>query len=306
MEESQKNKKPLLFSTQRWALVLSFVLHTVFLFPNIHWGPTKPLAQVEENKAIRVVLTSPSERKQIVATEKGREEEPVDSRFMGEKNQSFDRQTTATDIGSFKNAGKGIRQGADAIAPGAPKPKKKESMASAKPGKKKRKISLGDLSIGDSEPDFDTEGAEMAQALGLENGIASEMGLGRNNDYVDDIPLGDVTNLNTIEYKYYGFYHRIKQRLEQHWGSSLKEKAAKLYRTGRRIPANENKVTSLLITLDTKGNIVDIAVKTTSGVRELDDAAIESFNRAGPFPNPPQGMMVDGRAKIEWGFVVKS
>jgi outer membrane biosynthesis protein TonB len=44
----------------------------------------------------------------------------------------------------------------------------------------------------------------------------------------------------------------------------------------------------------------------TSGIKELDDAAIESFNDAGPFPNPPKGLVVDGKVTIEWGFVVKS
>jgi len=44
----------------------------------------------------------------------------------------------------------------------------------------------------------------------------------------------------------------------------------------------------------------------TSGIKELDDAAIESFNEAGPFPNPPKGMIRNGRVTLEWGFVVKS
>jgi hypothetical protein len=33
---------------------------------------------------------------------------------------------------------------------------------------------------------------------------------------------------------------------------------------------------------------------------------VESFNQAGPFPNPPQDLIVEGKVKIEWGFVVKS
>ena len=131
-------------------------------------------------------------------------------------------------------------------------------------------------------------------------------GFAQSNDFVEDVPLGDMTRLNTIEFKYYGFYHRIRQKLEQHWGNTLREKASKLFKTGRRLPANENMVTSLTIILDIKGNIVRVAVKGTSGVKELDDAAIESFNKAGPFPNPPKGMMKSGRAQIEWGFVVKS
>jgi protein TonB len=114
-----------------------------------------------------------------------------------------------------------------------------------------------------------------------------------------------MTNLNTTEYKYYGFYHRIRQKLEQYWGNSIQEKAKKLYKVGRRLPASENMITAITVVLDDHGSIVDIKVDGTSGVRELDQAAIESFNKAGPFPNPPKGLLVDGRAIIQWGFVVK-
>ena len=115
-----------------------------------------------------------------------------------------------------------------------------------------------------------------------------------------------MTSLNTVEFKFYGYYHRIRQKLEQYWGNSLREKAEKLYRQGRNIASNSQKITFLVITLNNFGEITGIKVKSTSGIKELDDAAIESFNKAGPFPNPPSGMMVNGKADIEWGFVVKS
>ena len=115
-----------------------------------------------------------------------------------------------------------------------------------------------------------------------------------------------MTRLNTVEYKYYGFYHRIKQKLEQYWGNSIQKKAHALWKSGRRMPASANRITSLEVTLDKRGKIVNVNVKGSSGVRELDEAAIESFNKAGPFPNPPKGMVKNGHARIQWGFVVKS
>jgi TonB family protein len=111
---------------------------------------------------------------------------------------------------------------------------------------------------------------------------------------------------NTTEFKYYGFYHRIRQKLEQYWGSTIQSKAKNLYKSGRRLPASENLITAITVTLDDRGNILDIKIDGTSGIRELDQAAIESFNKAGPFPNPPKGLLVGGRAVIQWGFVVKS
>ena len=69
--------------------------------------------------------------------------------------------------------------------------------------------------------------------------------------------------------------------------------------------ARENKVTSLTVTINKKGEIIEVFLKSRSGIKELDEAAIESFNKAGPFPNPPKGFVKNGQAKIEWGFVVK-
>ena len=139
---------------------------------------------------------------------------------------------------------------------------------------------------------------------GSKNGARNKKGIASNNDYLEEVPLGDMTRLNTQEFKYYGFYFRIKQQLEQYWGSSIREKITKVYKRDGRFPASDKFLTSVKVVLDKSGQIVDVVIKGSSGVSELDDAAVESFNRAGPFPNPPKGMMVNGKASIEWGFAV--
>src|SRR5207237_747484 len=108
-----------------------------------------------------------------------------------------------------------------------------------------------------------------------------------------------------VEYKFYGFYHRIRQKLEQFWGKSIQEKSQLIFRSGRKI-ASADYITSLQVTLNAKGEIIGVKILGASGIKELDDAAVESFNEAGPFPNPPKELLVDGKATIEWGFVVKS
>ena len=122
-------------------------------------------------------------------------------------------------------------------------------------------------------------------------------------DHVEDVPLGELTQLNTTEFKFYGFYHRIRQKLEQYWGNSLREKAMLLHRQGKAHRLRRERVTALVVVIDHLGNIVRVRLKSTSGVKELDDAAVESFNKAGPFPNPPHEMLKQGQAEIEWGFV---
>jgi TonB family protein len=261
-----------------------------------------------------------SMNKQVVANEtSGKVERPVDSRFLGEKDQTFERQTLARANGSFKEAGLGKKTGSKSTLAQV-KPKVQKIVATP-PKKAKKQLTLSDLGgfkLADIEkqpkevePTLEdmtkTQAKEnVAGAEGVDRGKLGKTGLAQNNDFVEEVPLGDMTNLNTTEFKYYGFYHRIRQKLEQHWGSSIKDKAKNIYRSGRRMPASENLITSVAVTLDETGKIIDMQIEGTSGVRELDQAAIESFNKAGPFPNPPKGLLVGGRATIQWGFVVKS
>jgi protein TonB len=80
-----------------------------------------------------------------------------------------------------------------------------------------------------------------------------------------------------------------------------------MMRQGRTIASENSKVTKLVIVLNGQGNLVKVQVLAASGVRDLDDAAIEAFRQAAPFPNPPKGMIErDGTVKIRWDCVVES
>lgn len=257
--------------------------------------------------------------RQIVSTEdRGESVKPVASRFLGEKDQQFLRETIAKRNGSFKEMGLGSKTGSE-TANSLEKPKSDIAKQDQPAGRLKNKnINWGDLAIGMKSHSLEnakevahikTQAAVESDkngALGDEAGKASKVGLSANNDFVEEIPLGDFTQLNTQEFKYFGFYNRIKLQLEQFWGKSINEKARALYRSGRRMPASDNMITSVTVVLNELGQIVSIKIDGSSGVRELDHAAVESFKKAGPFPNPPKGLVVDGRAIIQWGFVVRS
>lgn len=141
---------------------------------------------------------------------------------------------------------------------------------------------------------------------GIKRGSAKTKGLSRSNDYIKDIPLGDFTKLNTQEFEFYGFYHRIRQKLEQFWGRNIQDQADKIIKQGRSIASGTNHVTALQIELNERGEIVKVRVNAASGVKELDNTAIRTFNEAGPFPNPPKKMLKNGRAYINWSFVVNT
>ncbi len=60
----------------------------------------------------------------------------------------------------------------------------------------------------------------------------------------------------------------------------------------------------MYITLDEEGNFLDIKVTKSSGVDFLDEEAIRSVVRCIQFPNPPKGLIKDGRVEFYFGFQV--
>jgi TonB family protein len=221
---------------------------------------------------------------QIVRSEDSDQREIRDEAFLSDKTRSFDRQMKAANQGTFSQGNR-----------------------SEKMSKRDLKnLKFSDLAAASSADPFSNPSKDDDQKKNHEAKTNHHRTLSSTNDFIQEIPLGDVTNLNTVEYKYFGFYQRIRQRLEQFWGRSLAAKAQQLAKDGEKILSSNDYITALLISLDEGGEVIAIKVKATSGIKELDDAAIESFNQAGPFPNPPKDLFVDGIVTLEWGFVVES
>ncbi len=281
--------------------------HMVFMVSKIKTDFSRSDFKSVAPEAIKVRLVQEalkdlalSQRRQIVQSEDSAATEKTKNAFLSDKTRSFDRQTVSKNTNTFSKTALGNA----AVT----------QKAQTAEVQNKKRPNLKDLKLSDfgMQPHEKIVAPRSARApasesrQGMKNGNPLSQGLSATNDYVEEVALGDFTHLNTVEYKFYGFYHRIREKLEQFWGRSIQEKAANIFRAGRRLPASENLVTSLQVTLNEQGEIVAVKILGASGVKELDDAAVESFNEAGPFPNPPKELLVNGKATIDWGFVVKS
>ena len=282
-------------------LVLVVFIHMVFLFFSFqlqekskkdiasHEGKGTTTAPIKV-KFVKVKKFLSDNMKQIVDSEDPEVfKRPENAKYLSDKNRAFDRQSVAKTVAPFQKSAR-IRKGGDG----------------SEGNQKFKNLKLSDLGQRIEKHPLASAAKEYARAGTLKAISDHGASVSSTSDYIEGVPLGDLTHLNTQEFQYYGFYHRIKLKLEQFWGRSIHEKAEILFKSGRRIATDNSVITSLRVTLDELGEIIAISVTGPSGVRELDDAAIESFNQAGPFPNPPKGMMVDGKAIIEWGFVVNS
>lgn len=224
------------------------------------------------------------------------------AKFLSEKNNTVEKETRAKSGQEFKNTNQFKTQLA-------------QKAQTATPQKSvEKKTTKQDIFATDYDPysalnkkmDHQQQAAE-AKAQQRQLAAQQYSEASTTNDNLQNIENEFMTRLNTKEYKYFGYYNRIKTQLNQWWVPQVQQKFNKMMKQGRSIASEESKITKLVIVLNGVGNLVKVQVLAESGVRDLDEAAIEAFRQAAPFPNPPKGMIdSDGTVKIRWDCVVES
>lgn len=238
-----------------------------------------------------------SKRAQIVEQDKRLNDEiDPNSRLLGKFNQKIEQQMRASESGKTKdnNGGGGVLS-QNQVLPQIAKPQK------IKPGvgkKRRQKLELADL-----QPQFDFS----PHKNNVHNPQAYQGESSQSSDYIQDIKRGNQNLLSTREFRYYSYFTRIRNQLQQYWEPSVRHRLHKLVRSGRSIASQNPRTTKVLITLNRQGNLVRVQVLEDSGLRDLDEAAIDAFREAAPFPNPPVGIVdPDGTVKIRWDFVLEA
>lgn len=131
-------------------------------------------------------------------------------------------------------------------------------------------------------------------------GVLNQIAGAAPNDYLDDVQEGEGTFLNTKEWKYSGFFNRVKQSVGMQWDPNAvlqtRDPTGNIY-SGR------DRFTLVQVTLDDRGALKNISVEKSCGLDFLDLEAVHSFERAQPFPNPPPGLLsADATVRFEFGF----
>jgi len=216
------------------------------------------------------------------------QERPEETYFLSAHDQKVAKQTQAVNHGEFQNL-------------------KSKNTKAGKPVEGKKSAPKLDQLLAAYDPM--AAGMKKQEAKTMQEAEAAQKGgeTSQTVDHLKNIDQGIETLLNTREFKYYTYYNRIRKQLSQYWEPKVKEKVSTMYQQGRRIASAQDRITKLLIVLDASGTLVNVQVLSDSGVRDLDDAAVESFRAAAPFPNPPKGIIeTDGTVKIRWDFVLET
>jgi TonB family protein len=274
------------------SLVVSILLHLIF--GTIVWieslrKPRRERQVVEvtfEERKSEMTPENEEKRRQIVEQDKTVNDEiPEDAKFLSQQNQKVKEETRAVNRGTFTN------QAAQNLA--------EQRQKVEKPKERPRKLDQGLPTFEALKPKFDWDNLGK-QAQQRQTASSSD-------DYLKDVQNGVQTMLNTREFLYYSYYNRIKAQLKQYWEPKIKEKVKRIFAQGRQIASDQDRITKVIIHLNNSGILIRVQVVGESGVRDLDDAAVEAFRAAAPFPNPPKGIVDnDGTIKIRWDFILEA
>lgn len=224
-----------------------------------------------------------------------------DAKFLSDRNQTAEKETKSNIIDDFrKKQGEGRK---------AKEVGKEDAPTGAETAEEE---TFKDLDVNDAPsllPDPKNKGIKRDwKKLSLKDlGLGGDGGnLSATDDRLKGVDEGDRTILSTREFKFFSYYHRIKELLRQHWKPNVERKLTRMYEKGKVVGEDEM-ITRLQVLLSPDGRITRISTVTSSGIEEIDEAAVDAFNRASPFPNPPRGMLdADGFVRINWDFILKT
>jgi len=129
----------------------------------------------------------------------------------------------------------------------------------------------------------------------------------KGGDLVEGLEKADESILNTQESVYFTFFSRIHGQIYSAWDISLQNALRKNNGALRHLSSQDYYVTKTFITLNRRGEILKVQLLQDSGVVELDHAALTALNKAGPFLNPPKGLVNEsGIAEFPLSFIIRN
>jgi TonB family protein len=242
---------------------------------------------------------------QVVDVAPGNDRIPQESKYLAETNNRVDKQTRAREqsqkwsVAAAKNTDKPEampvvkgRQAASQTPSAVSAASRLDGFQGLLGARPRLSQMMQQAMPGPTVPSPSTSAGD--ESRGVESTVPSTGGAAPN-DNLQDVEAGDGTFLNTREWRYAAFFNRVKQAVSAHWdpNSQLKRKPTAIERT-----------TMVQVALRPDGSLADVFVAKTSGNELLDREAMAAFERAAPFPNPPQQLVENGFIRFAFSFSI--
>jgi TonB family protein len=280
------------------AFLCSFFIHLVlfFIFVLLPFVEVIKDNDIKNKESFIIVDIHELERfnKKLVNTEVGKEvkEAPKDA-YLGEKNRVVEKESIRKGDLSFS------------VEKSSSQPEKSDHETQRE--EKTENISLSNLGVPLFSLKNDFANNKKSEAPRWVDSSKNQYHSIPSGEYIEGMKEGEVTSLNTKEYVFYSYFQRIRQQLDLSWKPILKETIYKRVRTGRYLSSDMALTTKTVVTLNKLGEVIRVQVIEESGAQDLDSIAIEAFNKAGPFPNPPKGLINNkGEIEVRWDFILRT
>lgn len=300
-------------------LIISALLH-IFLLASFYsyqvFFKDQPpvVAKVETTPDIQFMDIATLENGRMVEQSENEKptEKPKDSKYVSKVDKSVEKETRAPRHGEFQNK---QSQAATSQQFAPPPPAPSENTPVEKTNSSSESIKTfagGDMPVVQNDKQEPQKKVSKAKNMtDLRPNTMQEMSansmLSQTSDHLKDVAIGAETHLNTREFLYYSYFNRIKKKLRQHWEPLVHAKVRSMVKKGREIASTEVSLsTRVVITLDESGLLRRVQVSTTSGLEDLDDAAVEALQEAAQFPNPPKDLVREGFVTLNWDFILES
>jgi TonB family protein len=245
---------------------------------------------------------------------------PDDAKFLAERNQRVDKETVSRFARGHAGPVLAVPQqaspGRQASGTGKQEQPKQQRLAMAKPrsedgtGPPRPEGEAGEGSVersgvryGSPSPDGGPPGPQRPDLSVGPEALARIAGA-PNMDGFGQAEEGDVTALNTREFKYATYMNQIRRRIGEAWYPKIDDAMRSRDPEGKSFFYKQRTVT-VGITLDLAGRVTDLNVIQSSNIDFFDRIAVSAVRQAEPFLNPPPGMFErDGVARIPFSFTV--
>lgn len=251
----------------------------------------------------------PLPKGQVVDVAPGNDRVPQDSKYLAETNNTVQRETRAREqtskysVAAPKNAPNPERApAAKGVTPRTVTPPPEKSgidLAESMLGRQRPPPSLFPSTLPQTQGDDEVRGREGTESGSTSSAGDATEGGGAPNDALD-APEGDGTFLNTREFRYASFFNRVKQAVSAKWDPN-----GRLRARNRTLGALD-RTTVLVVVLRPDGSMADCYVQKSSGLEDLDVEAMNAFQRAAPFSNPPAALVKDGVIAFQFSFLVSN
>ena len=301
-----------------FAVGIAFILHvTLGVFLANHEWKIKPQAPVKQ-KPFHVRLVSknsfkkksePIPEKQLVSMVKPlKNERPKEADYLSEYDQKVQEQTksfqSSPNLSQHETqASEDIKKiGSNVLVPeqraDAPRQNskiKKEAVW------KQPVLSSGQQALMGKSLDESTGGKDLINLMPSVHELEHYNG-SAFNDHLEDVEEDAKTRLNTFQWKHATYFNRIKETVSHVWSP---DRQIQRYDPQGTMFGQRDRYTIVIVTLDRQGVVVDVNVRTESGVDYLDQEAVRTFKVAASFPNPPLAVFGDGNTfDFAFGFHV--